>query len=337
MIEVSFMEALLKEKVDIMVANYQELKGNFKWDANLARHFGAMTHATKGLKVDVKLIEEIKNYLKEETSWTSYFRGTNGFLMANLLCFEEDYKEFFKNMVRVHEKMREAKFRKSPQLPLAAYTIVKESPIQEWDNRIDRMNAFYKKMKENHFWLTSADDYVFAAVLATTELDVQDTSDKIEACYSLLNHEGLHKSNDLQTLSHVLALGEEEVNVKCDKAIKLYLGLKDKKCKLQYHGLATLGLLTLITNDVEKIINEIVEVYDYIYEKRGYGLLILDKSMRVILSSTLVSDLYVDDIKKGVLQIALGNSINAIIIAQQQAVIASACAASAAASSSAGS
>lgn len=337
MIGVRFMEELLREKADLMIANYHTLKGNFKWDSNLARHFGAVTHATRGRKIDVRLIEDIKNYLKEETGWTSYFRGTNGFLMANLLCFEDDYRGFFKNMVGAHERMRDAKFRKSPQLPLAAYTLVKECPIDDWDLRIDRMNAFYKKMKESHSWLTSADDYVFSAVLATTDLDLQDTSYKIEACYNLLNREGLHKSNDLQTLSHVLALGEEDVSVKCDKAIKLYLGLRDRKCKLQYSGLATLGLLALITNDIDRITSEIVEVYDYLYEQRGYGLWSLDKSMRVILASTLVSDLYVDDIKKGVLQITLGNSINAIIIAQQQAAVASACAASAPASSSASS
>jgi hypothetical protein len=328
------METLLREKVDLMVTNYYELKENFKWDTNLVKHFGAMVHATRGKKVDPRLIEGIKKYLKEETSWTSNFRGVNGFLMASLLSFEENYKEFFDNMLKVHEKMREEKFRKSPQLPLAAYTIVKEAAIDEWNLRILRMDEFYKKMKQNHFWLTSSDDYVFAAVLATTDLEVQETSEKIEACYSLLHKEGLYKGNDLQTLSHILALGEETETEKCTKAMKLFSGLKARKCRLQYSGLATLGLLTLITTDVEKIINEIVEVYEYLYEQKGYGFWSLDKSMRTILAATLVSDYYVDEIKKGVLQIALGNSINAIIIAQQQAAVAAACAASGAAAAS---
>ena len=56
--------------------------------------------------------------------------------------------------------------------------------------------------------------------------------------------------------------------------------------------------------------------------------------MRTILASTIISDFYVDEIKRGVLQVALGNSINAIIIAQQQAAVAAACTASIAAASS---
>ena len=151
---------------------------------------------------------------------------------------------------------------------------------------------------------------------------------------NLLNQEGFWKGNDLQSLSHILAIGEEEDIDKCKRAMKLYFGLKSEKCRLQYNGLATLGVLTLINQDVDKIIKEVKEVYNYIKEKDGYGFWSLDTSTRTMLAANLVSDFYVDGMKKGVLQIALGNSINAIIIAQEQAMIAAACAASTAAASS---
>ncbi|MBL4936604.1 DUF4003 domain-containing protein [Clostridium sp. YIM B02515] len=331
------MNVELKQKVDLMVDNYSDLKAGFKWEANLIKHFSALVHATKDKRVDIDKLKEIKQYIKEETSWTSYFRGTGEFLIVNLLAFEEDYKSFFENMLNAYDKMKEAGFKRSPQLPLAAYTIVKQVPIDEWSYRIQRTKKFFDKMKENHYWLTSSDDYVFAAVLATTDFEVEATSKKIEECYSFLNKEGFYKGNDLQTLSHILAIGEEDVEEKCSKAVSLYKNLKEVNCKLQYTGLATLGLLALITNDVSKTVSEIKEVFDYISDKDGYGFWGIDKNTKVILCATLVSDYYVDEIKKGVLQITLSNSINAIIIAQQQAAIAAACAASAAAASSASS
>lgn len=324
----------LKGKVDLMVENYFEIKSNFRWQTGLLKHFSAMIHALRGNKVNVDRLEEIKNYIKEETGWTSNYRGNNELIIATLLCFEEDYRSFFKNMVTVHEKMREQGFKKSAYLPLATYTIAKNVQADQWNNKIQRMNEFYNKMKEKHFWLTSADDYVFAAVLATTDLDIEETMGKVEECYKTLNKEGFWKGNDLQTLAHIMALGEENVEEKCKKAHSLYNKLKDEKCKLQYSGLATLGVLTLITSEEDKIVRDIKEVNDYIYEKDGYGMWSLDKSARTILAANLVSDFYVDEIKKGVLQIALGNSINAIIIAQQQAAVAGACAASAASASS---
>ena len=106
--------------------------------------------------------------------------------------------------------------------------------MDQWDNRITRMNDLYKNMKKNHFWLTSADDYVFAAVLATTDLDLHQMDFRIEKCYNLLNQEGFWKGNDLQSLSHMLAIGEEEDIDKCKRAMKLYYGLKSENCKLQY-------------------------------------------------------------------------------------------------------
>ncbi|QGU95948.1 hypothetical protein GOM49_13360 [Clostridium bovifaecis] len=40
------MDANLKQKVDLMVENYNELKNSFKWENNLLKHFSAIIHAT---------------------------------------------------------------------------------------------------------------------------------------------------------------------------------------------------------------------------------------------------------------------------------------------------
>ncbi len=328
------MNTELKKKVDLMVENYHQLKGPFKWENNLLKHFGAMVHAMNNKEVNVEKLQEIKAYIKEETSWYSYFRGTNEFMLMSLLCFEEDYKDFFQLMTQIYEKMKQERFKGSIELPLASYTIVKSTSREERDHTIIRTKEFYDKMKENHPWLTSSNDYVFAAVLAVTDSEIAATSRKIEECYSYLSKEGFYKGNDLQTLSHILAIGEEATEEKCDKAVKLYKKLKAIKCKLLYSGLATLGPLALITNDTDKIVSEIKEVFDYLSEKDGYGVWSIDKSMKTILAATLVADSYVDGIKKGVIKITLANSINAIMIAQQQAVIATMTATSAAAASS---
>lgn len=321
----------LKTKVNLMADNYYELKKGFKWEANLGKHFGALVHAINDKRVDTNTLEKISKYIKSQTGTFSNYRGTNGFILSNLLYLEDDYEMFFNNMLKVSKKMKEKKFKNSAYSPLAAYTITKEVSSEEWDYRIDKMRDFYNYMKQNHFWLTSSDDYVLAAVLAASDLDVEKTSKDFEKCYRYLNDKAFRKSNGLQTLSHILAIGEESVEIKCKKTIEIYEGLKEQNLKLAYSALASLGVLALVTSDTEKIVNEVIEVYYYINRQKGYGAWSIDKSMRTMLAASLVADAYVEKIKKGVVQIALGNSINAIIIAQQQAMIAAACAASAAA------
>ena len=328
------MDNLLREKTELMIDNYSMLKGAFPWENTLVKHFGAIVNANYGKKVDTRRIEEIKHYIKENTSIASYFRGTNTFVLANLLSLQEDYISPFKNLLTVYELMKKYGFRSSIYLPLAAYAITKEVAMSDWDFRLRRMEAFYKNMKSNHFWLTSPDDYVFAAVLATTDMDVDGTSKRIENCYSILNSLGFYKGNDLQTLSHVLALGEAEDEGKCRKARELFTKLKNNKCKFYNNGLAVLGVLVLINDDVDKIVADVVETYERIKNSKGYGMWSIDASMRSMLAATLVSDTYVKTMDAKVLEAAVGNSINAIIIAQQQAMIAAACAAMVAAQSS---
>ncbi len=325
------MDELLKLKADLLAENYMTLKKNFKWETSLVNQFGAMVHTTKGVRVDPDLLRDVRKHLKEETSWVSQFRGTNLQIISCLLCLEDDYKQVFADTANLYKRLRDAGFQYSTQLPLSAFTIAKTASADEWDYRIDRMKAFYKKMRENHFWITSTDDYVHAAILAATNMDVESTSEEIGNCYRTLNRGGMYKGNYLQTLSHVLALGEEETSLKCHKAIRIFKELKDRKCNLNYHGLASVGVLALIAPDTDKIVEEVKQVYDYIYTKVGYGFWSLDRNTRSILAASLVSDYYLEGVEKGLLTVTLGNSIAAIIIAQQTAAVAAACAASASA------
>lgn len=328
------MDENLKKKVDLMVENFNVLKNDFIWDANLVKHFAAMVNANKDRKVDSKKIVEVSDFIKSETSCFSYFRGNNKLMMTNILAFEDDYKSMFKKIELIYEKLKSNGFKSSEYLPLAAYTIGKEASEDEIDYRIERMSSFYDSMRKNHWWLTSSDDYVLAAVLATTDLDVVETSNKIEECYNDLKNNSFTGSNELQTLSHILALGEEGVNKKVSRVKDLYEGLKTVKCKISYSGLPSLGVLALITDDINKVLEEVREIYDYIYEKSGYGVWSLDRNMRVILALNLISSYYVENIKSDVLEVTLANSINAILIAQEQAMVAACVAASAAAASS---
>jgi len=329
------MEDRIRQKADLMADNYRVLKKNFKWESAQLNHFGAMVHTTKGIGVDAELLGKVKRFLKENTGWTSQFRGYNLFILSNLLCLEENYEELFSRITELYEKLRDEGLKNRAELPLTAYVIAKETDRAQWDFSIKRMIAFYQRMKENHFWLTSSDDYVYAAILAVIDMDVEKATDEIETCYTMLNDKGFHKGNNLQTLSHILAVGEESAFDKCNKTAWIFRGLKESGCCPVNYGLASVGVLALVAPDVQKVIEEVAEAYEYIYKKEGYGFWSIDKTTRAMLAASLVSDFYIDGIQKGILQVTLGNSIRAILIAQQQAAVAAACAASAASASAA--
>ncbi|MCX7885055.1 MAG: DUF4003 domain-containing protein [Caloramator sp.] len=328
------MDSVLIRRVDLLSENYQMLKDRFKWDPPLVKYFGAMVYAMKEQNIDAEKIDEIKKYIKEHTSWTSYFRTTNSFMLSCLLSFEQNYEQFFNDMMSIFEKMKEDGIKNSLYTPWAAYIIAKEVQMGDYDFKIKRMKEFYSGMKKKHFFITSSDDYVFSAILSITDLDVDAALEKIEEIYNFLNKLGFGKGNALQTLSHVLVLGEEDTNIKCERAVEIYKKLKEKKCSFKYSDLSSLGVLTLICDDIDKIVSDVKEVYDYIYTKKGFGFWNMASSVRTILSSNIVSSYYINGAKQGILPINLANSINSIIIAQNQVAIVAACSAGAAAASS---
>ncbi|WP_204599499.1 DUF4003 family protein [Clostridium pascui] len=57
--------------------------------------------------------------------------------------------------------------------------------MYEWDYKIRRTREFFDNMKKNHFLLTSADDYVFVAVLAVTHLEAKETSKRLKSARSI--------------------------------------------------------------------------------------------------------------------------------------------------------
>ncbi|MHC1682207.1 MAG: DUF4003 family protein [Clostridiaceae bacterium] len=327
------MELELQSKVDSMINNFRILKEAFPWNNYFTNHFGAMYHVIKEENVEVEDLERIKEYLKDEIGRFSYFRGMNEGFFINLLYFQDDYRGFFKNTLTVYDKLRKVGFSRNNYLPLAAYTINAEVPFDMHDITIDRTKKFFQRMKKNHFWLTNTEDYIFAAMLAITDKDIDTTMESVEACYKGLNERGFSKGNTLQAISNTLAISDKPDEEKVARVIGFNNEFKKQKIKLGHFAGYLLGIISLINVEIEKVVQDIKEIDQYLYKTKGYGFWSLDKDMRMVLSISLATNKYMKEVEIGVIQATIGNSINAMIIAQQSAMIA-ACSASAASAAS---
>lgn len=317
------MDDLMRQKIDLMAENFEVLKKAFPWDYDALKHFGALISMTNNNPVDVYKIKSILDYIKSSQGLFSSFRGNNAFIFALLLHPLDDYKIGFQQTLKVFNDLKTIGFKDGTYLPIAAYTIASRCEESSYRLAYERMNAFYTSMKENHFWLTSQDDYILAALLSTTDYQLHETARGIESCYQTLHQtHGFYKGNELQSLSHILALGEEEVAVKCKRASDLNQYLIERKCKLNHYGLSSLGVLTLVSEHPEQIADEVLTVKDYLYQRPGYGFWSIDHTLRTILSAAIVVDHYTEKMSQSTVSVHLANSVTAIVIAQQTAVLA---------------
>lgn len=328
------MKIELKEKLDLLQENYIGAKKEFKWDLAIFNHFIALIYATKGRKADTEKIKEIKSYIKRNTGFFSKFRGNSLALIALLLSFEEDYVKTFKEIEELTIKLKENGISSYEYSPMIAYTFLKNSSYENQEEHIKRTRLFYEDMKDNHVFLTSKDDYVYAALLGCTDLDVKETCDKIEYIYYKLHSIGYSRSNGLQAVSHILGL-VDDYDFRIELLDKIVYNLKKSKVKVNSSTLPSIALVSLIVDDVSDICNEISNVYSLLRGAKGYKYGI-QANIRTIISCMLVTSIYVGESSK-LTDISTGISMQLIAVAEQQAMIAASAAASAAAASAASS
>ncbi|MGB8453379.1 MAG: DUF4003 family protein [Anaerocolumna sp.] len=324
----------LKEKCDLFAENHQALRKNFRWDYAMMHCLGALLYTDAGLPVNVEAIKNSKEIIKNNTGLFSSFKETTFFALATLLSLDTDPQDLFSRSFKIYGDLKKAGFYGSPYLTLAAFSIAKQSDAADTQPVVDKAKEFYDAMKKKHRFLTSTDDYGYAAMLALTGLSVDQAIREMETCYEYLKDD-FGAGNALQSLTHVLTLGEETADKKCSRAKKIYEKLTQKGCKLsKYKELASLGILVLISEDVDKITEEIKDVYQALTEKKGFGKWSMAKHERTMYAAALATSDHISDFQKDSVAFTMTNSLTNIVIAQQTAMIIAASSASAAAAAS---
>lgn len=322
----------IQKKVTLFADNYEELKKNFMWEAGIMLRLSALIYTNNGLHVDIKEIKSGKEIIKKNTGIFSSFKETAFFALATLLSLEEKQEELFHKTLKVYDELKQEGFHSSVYLALASFVVAKQIDDFNTPAVVHKAKELYGAMKKEHRFLTTADDYGYAALLATTNLSVDQATIEMENCYELLKKQ-FPTGNSLQSLTHVLTIGEEAATIKCERAIEIYQSLLHKGCKLsKYNGLETLGILVLITEDVEKITEEIANVFQILKEKKGFGIWSITNHERTMYATALVTGEYVEKIQNNTLNITLASSVTSILIAQHVAMVAAASSAAAASS-----
>jgi hypothetical protein len=311
----------IEEKLDLFTLNAQTIKKEFIWHHTLTRHLAALIYAQAGRPVDCEAIHQCRDMIKRSTSVFSAFREIMSLCIAALLSLSDDPESLFSEVVKIYDLLKREKFRKSDYLAMAAYQIAANTNANNCFSIIERTKAFYDRMKANHRFYTGQDDYIFAAMLGLSDLNVDAGADRVEQLYTSLKDEFRDK-NSVQALAQVLVLGcatDETVN----RLMTLRDTLKAQKLRLdRLYTLPSLGILALLPVDIEIIARDIEEAQTFLRAQKGFGALSVDKQELLLLTAAIVAWEYADSVKSGVLTATLSTSITNIIIAQQAAMIA---------------
>lgn len=323
------LSAICKNFID----NRDRIKSAFSWDSTYIHPVCAAVFTDRRQQADVERMKYCRDILKEQTGIFSNFRGTAKLAMISMMAVDRNPEEKLRKALQIYNFLKRHFF-SGEYLPVASMVIADVAPESRYEEICSRTRHIYDLMKKEHPILTSGEDSVFAALLALSDLTDEQVVQETEDCYRLLKPQ-FFSGNAVQSLSHVLALGEGSAEEKCRRVMDLYHGLKEKGYRYGTdYELASLGVLALLPVELSCVMEDIIEVDDFLARQKGYGIIGLGRKQRLMHAGMLVSSDYIGE--SGNLTMnsaAIGGTIS-LIAAQQAAVCAAIAASSVAANSS---
>lgn len=317
------MQDVLKETIDLFIANKECVKKAFKWENEYMHPLCSLMYTSIHEEINIDRMKEAETLIKSKTGVLSEFRGSTRVAMMAQMALSDDMGAYFDAVKSVYDKLNEKKWFSSEYRIAAAMVIAQsEKDESKYDELVAKTNELMQKMREHHPWLTGDDDTGFAALLAVSGLETESVIEEMEKCYQLLkDSKKFSSANGMQSLSHALSLALGGSEEKCNRVISIYEGLKEKKKKYgQTYELSALGGLALSDADVSELVEQIAEVDDYLKTQKGFGALGIGSAQRLMYASMLVLQQYTSKINT-IEAVALTGVVS-IIIAEEAALIA---------------
>lgn len=327
------MPSTIQNKLQLFADNTQAIKGAFPWQNHLTKRLAALLYALEDRSADCSAIGRCHDLMKQSTSIFSVYRGDMALCIATLLSLSPSPQARFDDSLRVYGQLKATGLYSSNYLAVAAYQIASQSAPEDFPQAVARTRAFYDGMKAHHFFRTGQDDYIFAAMLGLSDLDLHAGTARIEELSSRLKGEFWDK-NSIQTLAQVLVLGSSG-----ESALQRLLALRDTLRRQgirldKTYTLPFLGVLALLPAGVDTLARSLDEAQRFLRTRKGYGAMWVSSQELLLYASAAVAAEHTQQLQDGMLTAALSTGITNILIAQQTAMIAAASASSAAASSS---
>ena len=319
----------LQQKLDQYTHIYAQLKGELRWktsDSRIGMMIASM-YAGSDKPFDLGRFLEISSYIKDQVGMFSYLKSYHRFVVAATLDIHfTHYKEAFQQFLDLYERLVAGGFNRSIFTYLAAAALLPEDNVQ-YDTRIQRSLQVYKRMKEDHFFLTSTEDYPLAVLLAGQSEKVETLMGRVERLYQKLAAAGMRKGNDLQFLSHILSLKKDaSEDILVAQYTNIWNNMRQEKIKVKQMHYPAIGLLALL-EDGEK---EVSSVRAFIEKLKG------DKQFRWHTDVNVFIAIQLFISQKGMeshtANTGLQTMVEVLIQAQQAAMMAAIAASSAAAS-----
>lgn len=304
--------------LDSYKQTFDLLKRHMKWKVSDKRILMTISsiYVLNQETLDVDRFLQLADAIKKKAGLFSSIRSHPRFTTAAMLDVKLERPEDKVDQLHVlYDLFRKARFGSSVFTYIAA-TILHAKEI-------------YDDMKREHAFLTTSSDYPMATILALENRT--GIIQHIEDFYNELPKHGFRKGNDLQFLSHILALNTAAPkHVLISRVIHVMDSFVQAHIKAKQMYYPIIGMLALLPPE-EYDIRPLLSLYEELNSEKEYKWY---KDINLILAASFFMNEKID--KNGLAETSLNTILEAILQAQQAVMIATVTATAAASSNNSG-
>ncbi len=286
------MNTVLEEKCKLFVENREELESFFKLELTTNISVGSIIYTQKNKKIDIERIKESYEILKRNQNALSDYRTVLAIPLITKMSLSENPEEYLNRVIETSNKIKSIHkgIGANIENTISAMILEETSNNENQEELIERAKNIFNLIKKEHPILTDGEDRTDAIVLAMSKKSDEKLIEDMETCYKILLNEKIGFRGSLQALSHILALSEKSPEEKCNKIIDINKILKQNKIKIAFeteHALEIMGLFVDLDIDNEKIVEQIIEIFEYIKKEKGMGKFSISNAERFIYSAAI--------------------------------------------------
>ena len=199
-----------RDPVAAYLETFERLRTRKRWTTDTATYrFVALTLGAAGNRVSHDGLEEVAAGLRRRAGWTSPLRSEIRYVVAAMILRRD------LDAARVHHQVIATRVRfgehgvkrRGTGATLAALLLVLQTEGKRVPKaHLDRLARIYAQWRADHFWLTDANDLPAAALHAARDVSVESLTGDVQRAYARLREAGFRRGNQLQLVSHLLAV-----------------------------------------------------------------------------------------------------------------------------------
>lgn len=326
------------DPIESYLRTFERLRARKRWSANsVTFRFVALSLGAAAASISYDRLEEAATELRKRARWTSPLKSEVRYVAAAMILRRGQ------DPAAIHERVFETRDAfKAHKVPsrgtgptLAALLLAlhhEARPVPP--GQFERLSSIYRRWRAEHRWLTSSSDLPAAALHATREVPVDVVTAEVERAYTGLMDSGFRRGNQLQLVSHLLAVDPRGTDAGVQRFCAVAEQLRHADERVGAGRYDEIALLALTQASASEVVERVLRNRDRLRAVKPRP----DRTVAFTLAAGI--ELAADaDIarERDAGDLATLQSIQAIIDAQQAAMIAAVSASGAAAGAAAGS